>query len=636
MALLPQSPAPASYAAPLLDFSPISRLGDRFFEGAQQRRQYDLQNAFRGGLPMLPGTNIPDIGAMAQTLARLGGVDQAVQLAGQAQGQEANRAATNFLLSPGQPGAPSPAGTPSSAPAAAGGREPRGIRNANPGNIEDGRFAQSQPGYAGSDGRFARFATMEDGIRAAGNLLGAYGKRGLNTIQEVIARWAPQSDGNNVSAYAATVANALGISPTDPVNLADPDTRQKIAAAMFKVETGRTVPMGGQQTESLPAPPPIPVSSTGAPPDPVAEGQPGYRPWPPLAQAAGARMTDAGPGTGTMAATAQAAPVPSPSATGGAPAADPTLGGLVPKGWQPQQYLDALDARAAMPGISQNARETILARAKSIRDALSKKYELTPDIKEYQRAKSEGYAGTFEQWQIRMKEAGRSQLNIDQRQESEYEKAMGKQFADLNKELIQSGQTARGKINTLDRMGQLLKNPNVYTGTAANLVADLKKMAKSAGLDVEGLPDTEAVRSIANQFALELRNPSGGAGMPGAMSDKDREFLVASVPGLTQTREGNLQIIDYMKRIAQRSLDVERLRQSYVRDHKRLDEGFYRTLSDFSDKNPIFPEADKQGASPGAMQEFANPGAMMDALNKGLIKSGEQFRTTDGRVFVVP
>lgn len=100
--------------------------------------------------------------------------------------------------------------------------------------------------------------------------------------------------------------------------------------------------------------------------------------------------------------------------------------------------------------------------------------------------------------------------------------------------------------------------------------------------------------------------------MPGALSDKDLAFLKASVPGLQQSPEGNALIIDYMKRMAQRSLDVERMRQQYVRTNRHLDEGFYRELESYSAANPLFPEADKAPtpSGPAAPQAPAQPQAL--------------------------
>lgn len=126
--------------------------------------------------------------------------------------------------------------------------QPRGIRNNNPGNIEAGPFAQSQPGYAGSDGRFAKFGTPEEGMAAAGSLLENYGKQGINTVNGIIGKWAPASDGNNVAAYAGFVARKLGIDPNQPLNLNDPIVRNTVAGAMAEFENGKVASQGGQQS----------------------------------------------------------------------------------------------------------------------------------------------------------------------------------------------------------------------------------------------------------------------------------------------------------------------------------------------------------------------------------------------------
>lgn len=118
--------------------------------------------------------------------------------------------------------------------------QPRGIRNNNPGNIEDGGFARNLPGYVGSDGRFARFETPEAGIQAQSRLLDVYAnKHGLNTVAGIVGRWAPATDGNNVSAYAANVAKQMGVDPTAPLNMSDPNVKAKLAMAMAAHENGR-------------------------------------------------------------------------------------------------------------------------------------------------------------------------------------------------------------------------------------------------------------------------------------------------------------------------------------------------------------------------------------------------------------
>jgi hypothetical protein len=119
---------------------------------------------------------------------------------------------------------------------------PRGLRNNNPGNIEDGKFAQSLPGYVGSDGRFAVFDNLDAGAHAMQRLLSTYGRKGIDSVEGVINRWAPPTE-NDSGAYAKTVANYLGVKPGDKIDLNDPDILAKLSSAMAGVENGREVPL---------------------------------------------------------------------------------------------------------------------------------------------------------------------------------------------------------------------------------------------------------------------------------------------------------------------------------------------------------------------------------------------------------
>lgn len=114
----------------------------------------------------------------------------------------------------------------------------RGTRNNNPGNIEDGSFAKSLPGYKGSDGRFAIFETPEQGSNAQVALLQSYGKRGFDTPMEIIGRWAPPSDGNDTTSYANFIAKELGVPVDEELNLSNPKVAQRVADAIAKFESG--------------------------------------------------------------------------------------------------------------------------------------------------------------------------------------------------------------------------------------------------------------------------------------------------------------------------------------------------------------------------------------------------------------
>src|SRR5690606_24894854 len=176
-------------------------------------------------------------------------------------------------------------------------------------------------------------------------------------------------------------------------------------------------------------------------------------------------------------------------------------------------------------------RQDLIDMALKERQELSKP---TDAMRGYLFARQQGYTGTFMDYQQELRRAGATNVNVG-KGETKYDEEMGKQFAQLNKEIIDGAADGRRKVAVLSRMEGILGDPNVYTGAGANLVLQAKRMAKAMGFDVGGLSGPEAINAISNQFALELRNPSGGAGMPGALSDKDREFLQQSVPGLERT-----------------------------------------------------------------------------------------------------
>lgn len=114
----------------------------------------------------------------------------------------------------------------------------------NPGNLENNSWTQSLPGYTGSKGRFATFATPEQGAAALDRNLQSYGAKGINTPLQITSTWAPKGDGkNDPVAYASVIAKNLGIGINDPIDLRDPAQRQKIGQSIAQVE-GNTATSG--------------------------------------------------------------------------------------------------------------------------------------------------------------------------------------------------------------------------------------------------------------------------------------------------------------------------------------------------------------------------------------------------------
>ena len=184
-------------------------------------------------------------------------------------------------------------------------------------------------------------------------------------------------------------------------------------------------------------------------------------------------------------------------------------------------------------------------------------------------------------------------VTVDNRQENEFGKAVGREMGEQYAGLLKADMNAPTSIAKYQRLGSLLGQVN--TGKFKGTITDMKAAAKSLGFDLTalGISDdvapAQAARALSNQIALELRNPAGGAGMPGALSDKDREFLLQSIPGLENDSAAIGKMIEYRVKLEQRAQKVARMARDYRKKHGRFDEGFYDDLAQWSERNPLFP-----------------------------------------------
>lgn len=115
----------------------------------------------------------------------------------------------------------------------------RGERNNNPGNL-------NYAGQAGATlerpgGRFARFETAFDGLRALSRQLMLYAGRGINSVEKIISTWAPASDNNNTAAYIQAVSRNLGVNSRAVLNLQDPQTMSALMSSIIHHENGRNI-----------------------------------------------------------------------------------------------------------------------------------------------------------------------------------------------------------------------------------------------------------------------------------------------------------------------------------------------------------------------------------------------------------
>lgn len=204
---------------------------------------------------------------------------------------------------------------------------------------------------------------------------------------------------------------------------------------------------------------------------------------------------------------------------------------------------------------------------------------------------------------IQVAGASRPVTNVNTYQEKEFDKKVGGEFGQQYADLQKNALAAPGKISKMDRLNQLLDGVN--TGAYKGTTTDLKAAAKSAGIDLEamGIKDdvapVQAAQALSQAMSLELRNPSGGAGMPGALSDSDRKFLTQMTPGIETTPQGRALMIDTQKKLTKREQDTAKLAADYRKKNGKFDEGFYNELAQYSAANPLF-DAPASPAAPAA------------------------------------
>lgn len=214
-----------------------------------------------------------------------------------------------------------------------------------------------------------------------------------------------------------------------------------------------------------------------------------------------------------------------------------------------------------------------------------------------------------------------SQVNVNTKTESEFNKAFGKGEGEAAAALANEvGAGAQASLQNLDALRQAyaeLQAAGGDVGMLASLQTKATQLMQAFGFDPKalGLPENagpaEQINAISNQLALQMRNPSGGAGMPGAMSDADRSFLRDTVANLGNSPQGFNTKLEAAAKIKQRELEMSTLWNSGK--YEQSQEGFRKFKQDwaaYAKANPLFDasatpdsQAPKGAPQPGVTED---------------------------------
>lgn len=241
----------------------------------------------------------------------------------------------------------------------------------------------------------------------------------------------------------------------------------------------------------------------------------------------------------------------------------------------------------------------------------------------------------FNDWQLQQKRATANMTTLNMPpQESEFQKNYGGQAGKDAASLV--GATAGQAQDNLNNVAALksavwaLQAAGGDTGKLAPLKQKATELIQAFGMDPTaiGLPadagPAETITAITNKLAMQARSTANGAGLSGATSDTDREFLTSSVPGLPDTPLGLQMKADIIERVNKRELEGVKMWQS----SPQTQQGWLQFKSDwikYNNAHPVFGENDRQRATNLAQQDqVAAPGTPVSPIVTPQLPSGFQ------------
>lgn len=174
----------------------------------------------------------------------------------------------------------------------------------------------------------------------------------------------------------------------------------------------------------------------------------------------------------------------------------------------------------------------------------------TSDIQEYQKAVEQGFKGSFLDYQMALRQAGATRVNVDTAGQGEFAKKAGGFAAERFNNLVNQGMNASRSSIQLDRLNTLL------TQTGGGLVPTFKSIAGSFGIESKGLNEIQAAEAIISQLIPQQRPPGSGT-----MSDADLALFRKSLPRLINQPGGNQKIIDTLVGVAQYDQQIGQIAQ---------------------------------------------------------------------------
>lgn len=176
---------------------------------------------------------------------------------------------------------------------------------------------------------------------------------------------------------------------------------------------------------------------------------------------------------------------------------------------------------------------------------------------------------------VKLSEAKGNQeaLNLEKKQGVQELSAISKKTPELNKE--------SADLSRLERLSE-----EAFAGGGAKFKMATAKLLDNIGINVTGLSESEQFEALSNALVLDKSQQ-----MSGALSEGDRQFLISTMPALSNTKKGRAEMIGYAKALNKRNKEyAKQARQFKKRNGYFSLPEFNEEFQAWADENPLFPE----------------------------------------------
>lgn len=256
-------------------------------------------------------------------------------------------------------------------------------------------------------------------------------------------------------------------------------------------------------------------------------------------------------------------------------------------------------------------------------------------IQEYEYARSQGFTGTFGDWEQANRKASANNVSVNTGEGDKFYENLDRKNAERFATLSDGGQDARSRIAQLDQLGTLLQQ------SPSGAEARVKMLLGDFGVNTDGLDSLQATQALIERMVPAQREPGSGP-----MSDADIAGFRRSLPRVINQPGGNELILGTAKAIAQYDIQRGEIADmvadraiSPAEGRKRLRD-LQNPLAGYSDlirnvgtggEGPRVSQTPTvDGVPVGAAMSTGQPAQPASKAEYDALPSGSMFRAPDG------